>query len=117
MVVNLPTMYPEMLREQKLLPKPVKPGPWSQGALKPVGKRRTEQIERTVIGQCVVWEGNGMVPKFKEWVDHKGTLWRERHLKDGPLSTVEVEAWDSVAEDGCQPVGIFGKCKTWGKGW
>lgn len=39
MVVSLPIMYPEMLREQKLLPKPVKPGPWSQGALKPAEKK------------------------------------------------------------------------------
>lgn len=25
-------------------------------------------MERTVAGQCVVWEENGMVSEFKEWV-------------------------------------------------
>lgn len=30
-------------------------------------------------------------------------------------SHTEVEAWGSVAEDGHQPVGILGKCKTWGR--
>lgn len=46
----------------------------------------------------------------------KETWWREGHLKDGPLSAVEVEAWGSVAEDEHQPVGFLGKYKNWGKG-
>lgn len=61
---------PRKAQGAELLPKPVQPGPGSQGTLKPVGKSRTELIEDTVIGQCVVWEENGMVSKFKEWIDH-----------------------------------------------
>lgn len=58
MAVNLPIMYPQMLREQKLLPKPVKPSPWSEGALKPVEKKdwtNREDSYRTVCGMGREW--------------------------------------------------------------
>lgn len=45
----------------------------------------------------------------------KATWWREGCLKGGPLSSVEVEAWGSVAEDGNHPVGSLARVTPGGR--
>lgn len=54
-------MYPEMLEEQKLLPKPGILGLWSQGTLTAVGKTKDqtnqEDSYRTMCGVRREWHG------------------------------------------------------------
>lgn len=41
----------------------------------------TKQIEKTVAGQYVVWEENGVVPEFKEWVAAPTEVVREALMR------------------------------------
>lgn len=59
--MNFPMMFPEMFKEQKLLPRAVKPVLWCQGILTPVGKikGKTNRVDsyRTMSGMGREWHG------------------------------------------------------------